>query len=228
MKLPQNLEITLNYFNIPNKQFDIDKVINVYTYGSHVYETATEQSDIDYIIVYEQENDISDTLVSKIGNNVLNATLMSPTFFQKRLDEHSIDVLECYFLREDYKFERVKFNFNLNLDKLRRSISAVCSNSWVKCKKKIAQGDDYIGKKSTFHSLRIADYGIQIAKEGKIISYTNPYSNILKYDNYLDLLNEIMSLSTWNEIKEKYQVVANNIRSEFREVAPLNEIKDEK
>ena len=103
-KLPSHLEITLNYFNIPNKQFDIDKVINVYTYGSHVYETATDKSDIDYIIVYEQDNDMSDTLVTDIANNVLNATLMSPSYFQKRLDEHEIDVIECFFLREDYQF----------------------------------------------------------------------------------------------------------------------------
>jgi len=223
MNLPLHLEITLNNFNIPEKQFDIDKVINVYTYGSHCYETATETSDIDYIIVYEQENDKSDTLVTKSHNNVLNATLMSPKYFQERLNNHEIDVLECIFLREDYKFESRKFDFELDLDKLRRSISAVCSNSWVKCKKKIEQGDDYIGKKSTFHSLRIADFGIQIAKEGKIISYTKPYSSLLKYENYMDLLTEVMNFSTWSEIKDKYQGIANNIRSEFREVAPLKE-----
>jgi len=223
MNLPLHLEITMNYFNIPEKQFDIDKVINVYIYGSHVYETDNETSDIDYIIVYEQDNDISDTLFGYAGNTVLNATLMSPSYFQKRLDEHNIDTLECYFLREDYKFESMKFNFNLDLDKLRRSISAVCSNSWVKCKKKLAQGDDYVGKKSTFHSLRIADYGIQIAKEGKIVSYTKPYSKLLKVDDYMELMNDIMRLNTWESIKSNYQEMANNIRSEFREVAPLKE-----
>lgn len=221
LKLPKHLVITLNYFNIPKIQFDINKVYNVYTYGSVNYETNTEKSDLDYIIIYDGEIDYTETIISNVGGMTLNATLISIENFQIYLDQHRIDVLECYFLKEDYKHESIKFDFNLNLDQLRRSISAVCSNSFVKCKKKLNQGDDYIGKKSLFHSLRIADFGIQIAKEGKIISYTKPYSDILNYKTYKSLLTEIMNFNTWEELKEKYQKISNNLRTEFRIHAPL-------
>jgi predicted nucleotidyltransferase len=219
-KLPIHLEYTLNYFNLENK-IDIDKVINVYFYGSHCYETNTESSDFDYIIVYDQDIDVSDTMITNMSGNILNATLVSPKHFQNMIDAHRIDAIECLFVREDYKYESIQFDFVLNLEQLRRSISAVCSNSWVKCKKKIEIGEDYIGKKSLFHSLRIADYGIQIAKEGKIVSFDKPYSKLLKYSSYKDLLDEIMSYTEWNDLKNKYQELANNLRSEFRIAAPL-------
>lgn len=46
--MTNHLEFTLNQFNIPEKQFSIDKVINVYTYGSCAYDCDTDESDIDY------------------------------------------------------------------------------------------------------------------------------------------------------------------------------------
>jgi predicted nucleotidyltransferase len=213
----KHLEYTLKYF----KEIDIDKVINVYFYGSHVYGCETEKSDYDYIIVYDQEIDEVDTIETKMCDLVLNASLYSPRKFQEMINLHRIDALECLFLREDWKYETMKFDFNLDLEQLRRTISAISSNSWVKTKKKINQGDNYIGKKSLFHSLRIADYGIQVAKEGKIVSYTKPYSDILDYETFKELLLEIMCFETWEELKEKYQNTANNLRTKFREVAPL-------
>ena len=219
-----HLEITLNYFNLPIKQIDLTKVKNVYVYGSYVYGTNTETSDIDYIIVYDQDTDISDTIIATMGDTTLNATLISPSYFQKMIDKHSIDSLECMFLRSDWTYKTLDFTFNLDLGTLRRSISAVCSNSWVKCKKKFTDGEDYIGKKSLFHSLRIADFGIQISKHGKIIDYTKPCSDTLKYDTFDSLLTEIKSFNTWKDLKDKYQNIANNLRSEFRLSAPL-EIK---
>ena len=126
------------------------------------------------------------------------------------------------FIKDEYKFETINFDFELDLDSLRRSISAIASNSWVKSKKKIAINEHYIGKKSLFHSLRIVDYGIQISTEGKIVSFTKTYSTILeKYGTYELLLWEIMSLNTWEELKEKYQEIANKLRTEFRIVAPI-------
>lgn len=215
-----HLEYTLNYFNLPNKQIDLSKVINVYLYGSHVYDTNTPTSDIDYIIVYDQDIDFSDTLKTKIGDMEMNATLISPTYFKKMVDDHKIDALECIFIREDWKHETMNFNFKLNLENLRKSISSVSSNSWVKCMKKLADGEDYIGKKSLFHSFRILDYGIQVAIHGSIISYTQPQSGALEYDTFKDLLNEIMSMKSWDEIKNKYQKTHNKLKSEFKIVAP--------
>jgi len=218
--MPLHLEITMSYFNIPKKQFDIDKVLNVYFYGSHNYKTNNDDSDMDYIIVYDQDDDISDTIKATAGGVELNATLISPEYFQKLIDKHDISVLESLNIQEKYKFERKYFSYDIDLSKLRESISSTSSNSWVKCKKKLAQGDDLIGYKSLFHSLRILDFGIQLAKHAKIVSFDKPVSNSLKYNNFSELLNEIKSKKDWDDIYDKYKKVYNSLRTEFKLIAP--------
>jgi predicted nucleotidyltransferase len=218
--MPLHLEITMNYFNIPKKQFDINKIINVYFYGSYNYGTNNEESDMDYIIVYDQDINISDTIKATAGNTELNATLISPEYFQKLIDEHDISILESLNIQQNYKFEREYFSYNINLTKLRKSISSISSNSWVKCKKKLAQGDDNIGYKSLFHSLRILDFGIQLAKHNKIVSFAKPDSKSLKYKTFDELLNEIKTQKNWDEIYKKYKEIYNSLRTEFKLLAP--------
>jgi len=54
-------------------------------------------------------------------------------------------------------------------------------------------------------------FGIQIAKFGKIVDYSqaNP------------LLKEIMRIDDWSELFRKYKSFYNNLSSDFRIVAPL-------
>jgi len=207
-----------------NEKFKIDPshILNIYKYGSRIYQTDNDNSDYDYIIIYDDITP-SNTLIIESDGIIYNVTLITPEDFKMRLELNCIDMLECVFLPDNLKYETIKFDVNIDLDKLRRSISAVCSNSFVKCKKKICQNDDYVGKKSLFHSLRIADLGIQLAKYGKIVDYTIPLSDTLKYESFKVLLDEVMTYNTWEELKDKYQNIANNLRSEFRIVAPLKE-----
>lgn len=221
--IPVHLEMTLEYFNIlqKEKQIDIDKVINVYTYGSVCYGTDTDDSDIDYIIVYDQSENESDTLIGYASKTQLNATLVSPEYFQSMIEENHINAIECLFLKKSWTFERIYYKFNINFKKLRHSISSVSSNSWVKAKKKILQGDIHIGQKSLFHSLRILDFGIQLAKYGKI-DFTEPASNTLskKYKSFYELLYNIKKIDNWNSLNDEYKSIYNEIKSEFKIVCP--------
>lgn len=99
----------------------------------------------------------------------------------------------------------------MDLEVLRRSISAKASNSWVKAKKKINQGDVRIGQKSLFHSLRIVMYGCQIAEYGQIVDYqcANKYWDIIK------------KIEDWELLKEKFQPLKNQLNSKFRKLAPI-------
>jgi len=222
-----------------------NKILNCYHFGSYVYETNNINSDYDFIIVYENSNnEIYDINIINNVHNLTNeqadgvwnkseniqATLYSKEQFIKY--NHKINILECLFLPDKYKIKETidfLFYFILNIDLLRRNISAVCENSWVKCKKKMTveynndrtntqEYYNHIGKKSLFHSLRIGLYGIQIAKYGKIIDYINLNN---KYTT-MSLWDEINQLNTWEKLKNKYQPIANDIRTQFRLLAPLN------
>lgn len=182
-----------------------EKVIKKYKYGSTVYGTATDNSDEDYVVVVE------DCDVSKYNvTGDIDYTVYRKDEFIRMIKLHHITVLECIFQDEDDEFQKY---FKLNTDTLRREISGVCSNSYGKCKKKMKQGDDYIGKKSLFHSLRICMFGIQIATEGKITDY----SCANKY------LKDILETETWEELHKKYKPLKNELVSKFRIVSPLKE-----
>jgi hypothetical protein len=184
-------------------------ILKVYTYGSLVYHCDTPLSDSDYIVVVESDND---ELYYSVNDENANYTVYSEKKFIERVRMHHISAMECIFQNEHDPY--LEF-FKLNLEKLRREISGVSSNSFVKCKKKLAIGEDYIGKKSMFHSLRILMFGKQIATHGRIINYEEA--------SYL--LPIIMEMRTWEEINAYCKPLYNQLKSEFKILAPLESDK---
>jgi len=195
----------------------VSDLVAVYPYGSRVYGTATKNSDYDYIVILKKKKS------QQYSDNLININFYTPEEHQKRLDDHEISALECYFLpREMVLFtanhplnkENVEFKFKLDLGKLRHSLSAKSSNSWVKAKKKLTVEKDYdvnIGKKSLFHAMRIITFGIQIAMTGRIVDY-----------GACNHINHSISLQSdmWPELFETYKKYYNRLLSDFRVVAP--------
>lgn len=198
-------------------KLEVSDLIAVYPYGSRVYGTVRKNSDYDFIVITSKKTNeqYSDTLI--------NINFFTPEEHQARLDEHEISALECYFLPQDQvlfdsthplnKKNRVHFTFNLDVTKLRHSLAAKASNSWVKAKKKLTIEQDYdlnLGRKSLFHSIRIIDYGIQIAT----------YKTIVDYGSCNAIFEEIMNCYSWSEMFDQYKELYNKLCSEFRVLAP--------
>lgn len=196
-----------------NEIFDKYEVVNIYLYGSKVY-GCNPDGDDDYIVVVKGQN-INEQFIS----DTCDVSFYSEDVFQEMINKHDITALECLFLTKDKVIkEDRRFEFKLDLDKLRRGIAAKASNSFVKCKKKLAIGKEreiYIGRKSLFHALRMPMFGIQIAKYGKIVDYgeANHFWDDIVKNGY----------DEWEPYKEKYQPISNSIMTEFRKLAPLNE-----
>lgn len=189
--------------------FKNKKIYNIYLYGSNVYGTSDEESDVDYIYIVDFHPNGEDQLL--LGKTNINIYQLD--FFQNKLNNHDVSALECFFLPEKYKIELKTLQFTLDLEKLRRSFSEKSSNSWVKAKKKIDVHQEFrIGMKSLFHSIRVLDFGIQIAKFGSIKNYTSSKDTWEKIKK--------QNFKTWNEYKENWQNFYNNLRSEFRLAAP--------
>jgi len=188
-----------------------EKIHNVYLYGSRVYGCNSISSDIDIVSVC----DINDKL-EKIRLDDIDISIYNVDSFLEMVRKQEISVLECLFLPAEKIFKQdISFIINLSLPLLRCSISQKASNSFVKAKKKMTVEKDYnpyIGKKSLFHSLRIIKFGIQIAKYGKIVDYSeaNKYWNEIMFCGNVD----------WKYYKEKYQPEYNTLMTEFRKLAP--------
>lgn len=183
----------------------------IYLFGSRVYGTHTDSSDRDCIV-------IKDSLIGGIDREEpqehhqdgTDYIIYNKKMFIEAIDEHEISVLECIFQSKDDEYRKY---FTLDKQKLRRGISAKASNSYVKCKKKLQDGEAYIGLKSLFHSLRILDFGIQIAEYGEIIDYAS--SNEYFYD--------IMEIGDdWDTLHKKYKPIYNSLKSKLRKLCPLD------
>lgn len=191
--------------------------IVIYDYGSFVYGTNDEKSDFDYICV-TKNNNLFDGNEFQIKADGCDYTFIKENSFIDDIKNHKIYSLECIF--SDEKFisgdnSRFLCQFDYDENKLRASISSICSNSWVKAKKKLTVEKDFDFRKalkSLFHSIRIYDFGCQIAKYGKIINYSS--CNDLWF-------NEISKETSvdWNYYKEKYKPIYNNKHSEFVKLA---------
>jgi len=185
-------------------------VLNQYTFGSFVYGTNTHLSDNDMIFITDE----------KIISDNINHHYYTKNEFQLLINQHDIAALECIFSHSIFKTESIQFIFNLDKWKLRQSISGVSSNSFVKAKKKlivIADYDKYLGVKSFFHSLRIIDYGIQIAQHSKIINFKS--MNWL-FDDLQKLSCEYDGVELWEKIDTKYRKLYNKKHSTFKELCP--------
>ena len=181
----------------------ISRIFNIYIFGSRVYGNYNNNSDWDVIIV---ANNSVDSI--EIKNDIFNIHVCTPEKFKKDLNLHKITNLECIFA-PDWAKILVKKNFNFELKKtnLRHFISHINSNSIVKCKKKILQDDYYIGVKSLFHSMRIANFGYQLATEGKISDFS--------CSNWI--WEEINSKKwSWEELDSRWKPYNNEIMHEFR------------
>lgn len=187
-------------------------VLAVYPYGSRVYGTSKPMSDYDFIIITEDITRDTEAL-----NNHVHATFYSYEDYMIRLNDHEITMLECMSLPKEMMVKSLVHPQleGIKLGELRASISHKSSNSLIKASKKLMLYDDrqnhYIGLKSFFHSLRIIRFGIQVAKFGKIINYSECN----------ELYEQIMSETPdWTSLIAKYKPVHEAWVKEFQALAP--------
>lgn len=219
---------TFDMLNILNLNH---KVRAVEHFGSTVYGTRTDKSDIDIIAITESDEDLYIIYQSKDYREFsdyskdVDLHIISTRTFQELLDEHDIMALETYYqLRAA---DKELFRFSLDLDKLRRKVSAVCSNSWSKARKKldIPEEDDYLGLKSLFHSIRILSYGINLARDGKldfknVLIDANTGEKISCSNFWKQLQYEYSQGFRWKEFKAEYTPLQNSNATLFRLLAP--------
>lgn len=188
-----------------------------FVYGSTIYGSNDEKSDIDTFVVGGSEN-------------FINCEIKNINDFQRLLDEQDIQAIEIYSSNIENEVFTDLFKYEVNKDKLRTSISTITSNSWVKGKKKLTVMGDYdlrAGLKSVFHSIRILDFGIQIATHGKVVEWGN-YNYVLK-DLY-KLSEQHKHHELWEQINSKYRKTFLKLSTEFKILCPksVNESNNKK
>jgi len=182
------------------------KVRNIYLYGSRVYGNCREDSDFDIMLI-----GCSLLETQEICNDKYNVHIHVPSKFEDDLRKHDIHALECIWapdfaklqIKRDYTNE-----FVLNKNRLKVMLLSQSYNAWNKGKMRIKDTDIYRGTKSIYHSLRILLFGIQIAKHGKIVDFSE--SNKLH--------DEILGSNQfeWSYFKDKYFSYKKELEENFK------------
>lgn len=197
------------------------RVHNIYIFGSRIYNTHTGNSDWDIIMVANNSVEAIELKLEKY-----NIHIYTPDKFKEDLEWHRINNLECIFAPSWAKLqEKIKFDFTLDVKKLRHATSHVSSNSWVKSKKKLEIGDYHTGIKSIFHSLRIPLFSTRLIETGQI-DFTSAnfiWNKLMRVDsdwcNYSDLPSVASYKNwSWEELDLEFRELKNNILTEFRKV----------
>lgn len=190
----------------------------MFLFGSRVYGTHDENSDWDYVVVLPP-GDIKTE--SHYNDGRVHYQIYSYDEFMLKINAHDIMALECISL-DHHVSKQLITKFTLNKNVLRESISTIANNSWVKAKKKLTVSGDYdkkAGMKSAFHSIRILEFGIQVAQYGKITDFT--VANWIWFE--IEKLGELYDYDVlWNKINEKFKKTFNETSSRFKALAPKN------
>lgn len=199
-----------------------DNIILMFPFGSIVYGTITDKSDEDWVAVIRNGvDDFNDCYDNKwlYTEDNKDITFITETKWLEMIDNHHIYVLEGLSLPDNKviigNMDKYRQMFKLDKWKLRKTISAIAENAYAKCHKKLTvkkDFDQYRAQKSIFHSIRILDFGKQIAEHGKIVDYSS-------CNHFWDEIYK-MNSSNWEEYKDKYKPLLNTMRTEFVKLCP--------
>lgn len=214
------------WLTLLDQVIDRQCVVDLFVYGSQIYKTAIQTptpSDIDVLVVTNEK-----TRQESFFTHGIDFHFMPLNEFEQQLADFDISVLDCYFspLRtfdHHYEFDDLLLAFEQcridrapYLAKLRKSVSQWSSNSWVKAKKKITLPNEntWIGFKSLYHSIRMVEFGNQIATMSRITDHTALNSI------FYDLLEAYQDNKTWDDLSSHYKPLLNKMLTELRKNAP--------
>lgn len=194
-------------------------MITLLIVGSRLYGLVNNQSDTDYLAI------ISDGEEYPFPADK-NIEVRTVSEFQESLNRHDLKALEVYFGYPNLFPGTIPVTYTFNEDSLRRAVSKVASNAHVKSKKKIRDGEIYIGIKSFWHCLRILTMYTDFAKNKTF----NPrgYSEQL-LNEYLDILLHMNLLpeDIFRTLDRKYDKRLKALLHEFRMLCPLQPKQEE-
>ena len=182
--------------------------------GSQLYGMTNPQSDYDYLVINNSDNPYPHSENKEVE-------VWSRDLFMVKLVDHDLKALEVYFSNQVFIRMHYDLIHKLNKSNLRRSVSAVCSNAHVKAKKKIRDGEIYIGLKSYWHTIRILTMYTDLAKFGTF----NPkgYKEQLNpiYEDIISMVDDPEPETLFKRLVKKYDPLTRELLHEFRLLCPL-------
>jgi len=225
-----NLEnITLHYQKYLNFHKITDKdVLNVYIVGSHLYGNSCPESDIDLVVIVKnscekmfhhseivhkihKEEEIKN-IPFRYENNGIDITTYTQDLFTNHLEKNLIKSILCLYVPQRFRLkETINFLEMLKLDfnRLRESIYSIAWKVFLRGRYIIRKEPEkeHLGKKNIVHAIRYFLYGIQIAKNQKIVDYS------CANEHYKEIM--LTQIDKTNAFTKRQQKIVKKYSNEF-------------
>lgn len=146
---------------------------SLYRCGSHVYGTANAGSDEDFVAVLVHPTARRDLVLGK-AHDVIVHTRES---FAEAVDRHSVLALECIFAPPQHRLKETRPGppFALDRRKLAESATLRSRSDFEKAARRFTD-EPVPSKKKLFHALRVPMFALQLAREGRIVDFSEARS----------------------------------------------------
>lgn len=210
--------------------FENEKILNIYLFGSRVYKIHKETSDYDYIFIvtddyiykrpkneqvsYEYEQftftNHKEAFRGMIKYKDINIGIYKETLFRRLLEEHLIWALFCIHLPKEFIFkETVKFQPRIRHIKLRNSVLMEVGRTWQKAKNLFVKEKAFEkGRKLIFYTFLYLYWGIHF-KEEKGFSF----EEAVKIKKEIDITES----NDWKVFVVKFENEYENLKEYFTE-----------
>jgi hypothetical protein len=193
----------------------IQNISNIYQFGSFLHNCQNEKSDKDFIIILNEKEEYFDGS-KEIEIKNFNFNIYHIVFFQFLIQEQFPDALQCLWIPNKFVLlENVKFEYHLDVIKLKNQFICESSLNWNKASK-IFPSNKKSGLKNIIHCFRKIFFAFQILKNEKIIDYEEGnqiFNEIFKQDKH----SLKFDCENWKFYESKY-------KDKFRDL--IHQMKD--
>ena len=210
--------ISTNDFN--SVRISEEDIKGLYIFGSRLWETDNEESDLDYAVVLSDTASVwkfYEKQYFQRESEDIDLHIMSESYYKnliRECDEFGLSL----FAQENplIKYETNIEYKDLSLQNLRKSFSTKSNNSYVKAKKKLQDGELKIAYKSMYHSIRILEFGVSVA-----LNITGNETKVFDAGD-IDWIKELFeeNFDNWEVIHKTMKPVFNAFASDFKKLAP--------
>eukprot|EP01080_Neovahlkampfia_damariscottae_P011853 gene11853-5182_t len=177
-----SLEEVKEIINLKYKQLNI---LNVYLFGSRLYNCYNKDSDFDVILITNSKK-IS-TSTNSIETEKYNINIYHIDYFKFLIQENVIWALMCCWIPQEFIWkETIPINQFIFIDKRKLSNYTILdiSHCYNKAKKLFQNDEKHVGLKNLVHCFREVLFSLEILIKGKIGNFE------IANDHFMKIMNE--------------------------------------
>lgn len=211
--LRDKVEELINY-----EKIEIKEIYCIYVYGSCLYNSLTEKSDLDLTIILENSNSEMKQVLMKGYEYSIH--YLSIKGYKKKIEDYEVDILQSLWIPDEllfypnFEFFNFRKEFKIDLEKLQRNTIQCLIGCRAKSKHNYSK-DKKLSLKNLVHGLRYLLFASQILKKGCIYNYSE--GNLY--------FKEIFELNFhfWKDYDDYYYPISDKLKEKL-----LNELEDER